>query len=195
MRARKWPVKLIAGIACVAAGLTGCSGSDPSTGSTSPAAAPTTTAAPIPSGKAPVLLEQIRPAVAALEAQLGGPQRYFEINATPTLVNLFVANGDQTQAVAYVYASKALQPPAAAQPASGPTFTAAEMTFDETRVMALTVAQLPTSTFLRFAVTGVSGGGVHYRIATLSELGTEFDVLVGPVGDVVGTDQLAPGES
>lgn len=141
------------------------------------------------------MLEQIRPAVTALEAELGGPQHYFEINATPTLVNLFVANGDQTQAVAYVYESKALQPPADAQPANGPTFTAAEMTFDETQVMALTVAQLPNSTFLRFAATGLAGGGVRYTIATLSELGTEFDVLVGPTGNVVGTDQLAPGQS
>ena len=182
-------------------GLTGllasCSGSAATTTSnnsptTNP---PTTTAAPIPVGKAPVLLEQIRPAVAALEAQLGGPQRYFEINATPTLVNLFVASADQTQAVAYVYEAKALQPAAAAQPANGPTFTASDMTFDETKVMALTVAQLPKSAFLRFAVTGVAGGGVRYTIATLSDLGTQFDVLVGPDGDVVGTDQLTPGES
>jgi hypothetical protein len=185
-------VTFAAAIVCSGAAMSGCSGSDSTSPSTNP---PTTTAAPIPAGQAPVLLEQIRPAVAALEAQLGGPQRYFEINATPTLINLFVASADQTQAIAYVYQAKALQPPADAQPASGPTFTAAEMTFDETKVMALTVAQLPKSTFLRFAVTGVAGGGVHYTIATLSELGNEFDVLVGPTGNVVGTDQLTPGES
>ena len=179
-------------VAVAIAGLAACSSSDATSSSTNP---PTTTAAPIPAGEAPVLLEQIRPAVAALEAQLGAPQRYFEINATPTLVNLFVATDNDTQAVAYVYEAKALQPPAEAQPASGPTFTAAEMTFDEARVMALTVAQLPNSTFLRFAVTGVAGGGVSYKIVTLSELGTEFNVVVGPTGSVVGTDQLTPGES
>ncbi len=173
-------------------GMAACSGSDATSSSTNP---PTTTAAPIPAGEAPVLLEQIRPAVAALEAQLGGPQQYFEINATPTLVNLFVATDNGTQAVSYVYEAKVLQPPAEAQQASGPTFTAAEMTFDEARVMALTVAQLPTSTFLRFAVTGAASGGVSYKIVTQSELGTEFNVLVGPTGNVVGTDQLTPGES
>ena len=142
-----------------------------------------------------MLLEQIRPAVAALEAQLGGPQRYFEINATPTLVNLFVAVDDATQAVAYIYAQDALQPPADARPASGPTFAASEMTFDETRVMALTVSQLPTSAFLRLAVTGIEEGAVNYTIVTLSDLGTEFQVFVGPMGDVLGTDQLTPPES
>src|SRR3954469_4421804 len=142
MRAGSRLARFAALVACAGAVMSACSSSDATSPSTN---APTTTAAPIPAGQAPVLLEQIRPAVAALEAQLGGPQRYFEINATPTLVNLFVASADQTQAIAYVYQAKALQPPADAQPASGPTFTAGEMTFDETKVMALTVAQLPKS--------------------------------------------------
>ena len=43
------------------------------------------------------VLDQIAPAVAAIEAELGGPQQYFEINATPQLVNLFVAIDGATQ--------------------------------------------------------------------------------------------------
>ncbi|MCU1388622.1 MAG: hypothetical protein JWL72_1960 [Ilumatobacteraceae bacterium] len=143
-----------------------------------------------------MLLDKIRPAVAALESKLGGPQEYFEINATVTLVNLFVATDNGTSAVAYVYdADGTLEPPAAPLPASGPTFVAKAMTFDETRVMALTVSQLPTSTFLRFSVTGAAGGGVGYQITAASELGSEFQVTVGPTGNVLGTDQLTPAES
>lgn len=177
---------------CLAVAAMGCSGSGP-TSTTSPT---TTTAAPIPSGQAPVLLDKIRPAVAALEARLGGPQQYFEINATVTLVNLFVATENATKAVAYIYdADGTLEPPADPLAASGPTFGASEMTFDETRVMALTVSQLPTSTFLRFSISGVQGGGVAYAITAGSSTGTEFQVSVGPSGDVLGTDQLTPTES
>ncbi|MCU1397911.1 MAG: hypothetical protein JWN62_1020 [Acidimicrobiales bacterium] len=194
MTIRRRPVLAIT-LAAALLTAAGCSSS--SNSSSSPGAgandAVTTTAAPIPVGKAPVLLDKIRPAVAALEATLGGPQEYFEINATVTLVNLFVATDNGTKAVAYVYdADGTLEPPAAAQPASGPTFAAEAMTFDETRVMALTVSQLPTSTFLRFSVTGAPGGGVGYQITAASELGSEFQVTVGPTGNVLGTDELTP---
>ena len=56
-----------------------------------------------------------------MEAKLGGPQQYFEVNATVTLVNLFVATVGGTQAVAYVYdADGTLEAPAAPEPAPPP---------------------------------------------------------------------------
>jgi hypothetical protein len=45
-------------------------------------------------------------AVAAVEAALGGPQQYAEINATPEGVNLFV-RGSETEELAYFYRSAA----------------------------------------------------------------------------------------
>ena len=71
-------------------------------------------------------MELIHPAVAALEAKLGGPQKYLEVNASPTLVNLFVAVDNATQAVAYVYAEGKLSDAAAPEQvkAGAPTFAA-----------------------------------------------------------------------
>ena len=37
------------------------------------------------------LLDEIGPAMAAVAGELGGTPQYFEVNATPQVVNLFVA--------------------------------------------------------------------------------------------------------
>ena len=51
---------------------------------------------------------EIAPAIAALEAELGGPQQYFEINATPQLVNLFVADAATAAVTPFVYVGGSL---------------------------------------------------------------------------------------
>jgi hypothetical protein len=149
----------------------------------------TTTGPPIPVGQAPLLIEMIRPAIAAVEAELGGPQQFFEVNATPTLVNLFVAESNATMAVAYVYQTGVLQPPADAQLASGPTFASVDLTFDETRVLANAIGALPTSTFRAFSAVGVQGGGVSYLVTIESALGGQLEVTVGPTGAILGTNE------
>lgn len=183
---------LVVCLSAAAAVIAGCSDSKSSDG-TNAANVTTTTGAPIPAGEAPLLVEQIRPAIAALEAELGGPQQYFEVNATPTLVNLFVAAEGATEAIAYVYQAGALQTPAAPEAASGPTFSAAELTFDETRVLANVVGSLPDSTLRGFSAVGVQGGGVSYVVTVESTRGGSLEVMVGPTGAILGTNgQLTP---
>ena len=178
---------LVACVTVAAGSVGGCSDSK-SSDETSAANFTSTTGAPIPAGDAPLLIEQIRPAIAAVEAELGGPQQFFEVNATPTLVNLFVAAEGGTEAVAYIYQAGALQPPAEPQPASGPTFGSAELTFDETLVLANVVGSLPDSTFRVFSAVGVQGGGVSYVVTVESTLGGSLEVTVGPTGAILGTN-------
>ena len=164
-----------------ASALVGCSD-----GSSTPDSAPTTTAAPITEGQAPLRVEDIRPAIEALEAKLAGPQQYFEVNATPTLVNLFVATENATKAVAYVYAVGELREPAEPQPASGPTFTADQLDFDDQTVLANVVAQLPTSQFRGFSAVGVETGGVSYLVTVDSKQGGRLEIAVTGDGEVIG---------
>jgi len=177
---------VVVGVIAVAASMVGCSDSKSSDGTS--ANATTTTGAPIPVGEAPLLIEQIKPAIAAVEAELGGPQQFFEVNATPTLVNLFVATEGATTAVAYIYQAGVLQAPAEPQTASGPTFAAADLTFDETRVLANVVSSLPDSTLRGFSAVGVEGGGVSYIVTVDSSRGGSLEVTVGPTGAILGTN-------
>ena len=77
---RTWLAAVLAvGMVC------GVCSSESSGSSSSPAP---TAAASVPSDGEPPRVDLIEPAIAALEAQLGLPQQYFEINATSHLVNL-----------------------------------------------------------------------------------------------------------
>jgi hypothetical protein len=179
----------------VAASLAGCSSSDgDSDGSVAPsttgAPVTTTTGKPIAIGEAPLRIELIGDAIAAVEGALGGPQRYFEVNATPTLVNLFVAVDDETAAVAYTYIGGELDKPAAKKEASGPTFAAAAVVFDPERVLANVVGSLPNSNFRAFSVLGIDAGGadgVRYVVVIESADGQGLQVFVDGNGAITGT--------
>ena len=139
----------------------------------------------------PLRLELIRPALAALEAKLGGSQRYFEVNATPTLVNLFVANSDNTQATAYVFTAGALSEPAAPEQvkAGAPTFGVADIAYDEAHVLDPVLVELPESTYRVFSIVGVANGGAAYLITMQSAKGGDFQVPVKPDGSIIGQAQ------
>jgi hypothetical protein len=135
---------------------------------------------------APLRVDAMAAAVAALEASLGGPQTYFEVNATPTLVNLYVA-GDGT-ATLYIYDAVpgTLGQPDAPQPASGPTFQWAAVDFDSDRVLTQALDQLPDSLPRFFSVTAVEGGSPVYQVVLESKEGGALSVVVAGDGTVEG---------
>ena len=132
------------------------------------------------------VVADIVPAVAAVEAERGGAQEYFEINATPQLVNLFVADGDQV--VPYVYVGGELAPPAPPQPADGPTFDAGAVTFDPDTILDGVTDELPDSDVVLFTIIGGPGGAVQYGAAVRSAAGGIIDVTLAADGTVQSVD-------
>ena len=136
------------------------------------------------------LVSGIRPAIEALEAELGAGQQYFEVTANQQVVNLFVAVDEATAAVPYVYLDGDVQPPAPALTgASGFTFGADAVDFEDSILDAVT-EELPDSTVEAFSIEGGEGGIVRYVIAMLSPEGGRLDVTVGPDGTVLAVDPV-----
>jgi hypothetical protein len=134
------------------------------------------------------LVDQIAPAMAAVEAELGGPQQYFEVNATPSIVNLFVATDGGATVTPYAYFDGVLEPPAPGGSASGETFGAAEVTFDPDAVLDQISTDLPESTVTQFVVLGGAGDAVQYEADVLSAQGGVLRVVLGPDGAVLAVD-------
>ena len=133
---------------------------------------------------------EIRPAIAAVEAELGGPQRYFEVTANGRFVNLFVAVDDATAAVPYLYVDGELQPPAPAQEgASGNTFVAADLDFDESTLLDRLVEELPNTQIEALSVYG-DGVGATYVVGGRSSVGGMLDIVITSDGGVVSVDPI-----
>ena len=183
------------GVVCAAAllALAACSDDKGGTAAGGGAGATTTTvaemSAPIPPGGGLPIVEQIGPAIAALEAELGGPQQYFEINATSQLVNLFVALNDGAVVQAWVYLDGELSS-SEGQPASGGTFAAADLDFDPALVLSKISSELPGSTLGSFYVNGDGEGNVKYGLLVTSDKGGGLDVAVGADGSVLSVDPV-----
>jgi hypothetical protein len=186
MRARL-AVLAAGAVLCVAS----CSddGGAASPGSTSPDTGSSYEMSPASVPDGPPRVDLIGPAVAALEAQLGAPQEYFEINATPRLVNLFVALSNGTVAQAWVYLDGELSS-AEGQPAQGNTFAAADLDFDAAAVLAQVATAVPGASLDSFVVQGDGQGHVQYEVLVTSSKGGGLDVIVGPDGAVKSVDPL-----
>ncbi len=135
------------------------------------------------------LLDQIGPAVAALEAQLGGPQEYFEINATARLVNLFVALNNGAVAQPWLYLGDTLTS-TEGQAAGGGTFTASSVDFDPDVVLSQVLTELPGITIESFYVHGDGEGNVLYGVLATSDKGGGLDVVLGADGSVKSVDPV-----
>ncbi len=159
-------------VAVVAVAMAGCGGSEGDTGGSS-------------------FVSDIRPAVAAVEAELGAGQQFFEVTANDRVTNVFVAVDGATAAIPYVYLDGELQPPAPKLTgASGFTFGADAIDFDEDQILAAVTDEIPGSTIDALSVEGGEGGIVRYVVSTLSPEGGMLDVTVGPDGTVLGVDPV-----
>jgi hypothetical protein len=134
------------------------------------------------------LLDQIAPAMAAVDTEMGGPQQYFEVNATPLGVNLFVATEGATQSVGYIYVGGELGSPGAAEPATGGTFTAADVTFDPGTILDAVTEDLSDSDVVRFAIAGNSNGEVQFTVDVQSDEGGTLQITLAEDGSVVSVD-------
>jgi hypothetical protein len=136
---------------------------------------------------APPRVDLINTAITALEERLGGPQRYFEINATSQLINLIVALNDGAVAQPWVYLDGELSSTDGVE-ASGFTFSAATLDFDPDRLLSKLQAELPQSSPDLFFVEGGAGGIVRYSVAVTSQQGGQLVVVVGRDGTVLSVD-------
>jgi hypothetical protein len=158
-----------------------------------PAASPDTvvvaTTVALPAAVELPLLDEIGPAVAALEAQLGGPQEYFEINATARLVNLFVALNNGAIAQPWLYLEGTLTS-TEGQTAGGGTFVATSMDFDPEVILSQVLTELPGISIESFYVHGDGQGNVLYGVLATSDKGGGLDVVLGADGSVKSVDPV-----
>ncbi|CAB4365325.1 unannotated protein [freshwater metagenome] len=145
--------------------------------------------APDPSSTELPVLDQIPLAIAAIEAQLGGPQQYFEINATAKLVNLFVALNNGAIAQSWVFVGGELSA-REGEAASGGTFAATGLDFDPALVFSKVREQLPGATLDSFYIHGDGQGHLLYGVLLTSAQGGGLDVVLGPKGEVKSVDPV-----
>lgn len=174
------------------AGLVGCSGDD-----IVPSLPAETTVMPLPAEcpvatESPVAVDQIGPALAAVEAELGGPQEYFEVNAADVVVNLFVAGtaADGSSTVTPYAFSRGELTAQPATAADGNRFAAAAVQIDPQRVLSCVVGQLPSSMVTAFVVEGGPNGVVRYTVVVTSEQGGQLVVEVSGTGQVLSVDPV-----
>ena len=134
------------------------------------------------------VVDQIAPAIAAVESELGGPQQFFEINATPQVVNLFVATDGGTMVTPYVYVGGEVASPAEPTTAEGATFVADAVTFDAATILDGVTDELPDSDVARLSIVGGPGGAVRYGATVQSDAGGTLEIVLGPDGTVQSVD-------
>ena len=141
-------------------------------------------------GDSPALkVDEIDEAVAAVIATTGGDVSFFEINATPDLVNLFL-DDKRGSAINFVWENGELRDETEAAPADGRSFDASEMNFTSD-VYEQVEKELPDSLLRAFTITADGPNGeILHRVVIQSERGGQFAVLVDPTGKILGSDPL-----
>ena len=171
----------VAVVACLV--LVGCSGT-----TTPETTTPETTTSAGLAGDLPIV-DQIDDAIAALETKLGGPQDYFEINATARLVNLFVALDGGTTVQPWLYFDGALTFEEGA-PAQGGVLRALDLDFDPTRIFVQLQADLSGATIESFYIHGDGQGAVQYGALLTTSQGGAIDVELSGDGRILSSEPL-----
>lgn len=134
-------------------------------------------------------VEEIDDAVKAVVELTGKPAKFFEINATPDLINLFLDDGNGS-AINFVWNGAELRDETGVALADGVSFDASGMSFT-TDVYALVEDELPDSLLRAFTITADGPNGeILNRVVVQSERGGQFSVLVDSVGKILGSDPL-----
>jgi hypothetical protein len=147
-------------------------------------------------GEDPTLaVDLIDDAVAAVAEVLDTEPAFFEINATPELVNLFV-DDEKGNAINFVFDRDGLAEETTVAPADGVPFRLDSYVFDES-IYANVEEELPDSILRAFSVvaqtpeTDSLEGDELYRVVIQSERGGQFAVFVNRDGKILGSDPLA----
>jgi hypothetical protein len=139
----------------------------------------------------PLRVDLIEGALDAVEERSDSPVAYFEVNATPLVVNLFVSTTNDS-VVQYVYDGTALVGPSEPLAAEGTTFDRALLDFAPDDVLGKVLGELPDSQPYMFVINGlgtdVVASRVEYRILLRSVKGGELAVVVDRTGGIIGTD-------
>ena len=142
------------------------------------------------SSKEALSVSDIDNAVAAVGKVLGKTPEFYEINATPTLVNLFAADG-KGNAINFVFEEGKLAQETSVAPAEGESFSASGMAFNS-KVFSRVQKELPDSILRAFSIIGDNPtGGVKYRVVLQSDMGGQLAVFVDPTGKILGTDVMS----
>lgn len=171
-------------------GLAACSGDGDSSLSSAPAtSAGDDSSLPDVADDALPIIDQIPVAIAALEAETGGPADFFEVNATAQLVNLFVALNDGAVAQPWLYVGGTLTA-SEGQAANGGTFAGADVEFDPEAILSQVLTEVPGIRIESFYIHGDGAGNVLYGVLATSERGGGLDIVLGADGAVKSVDPV-----
>ena len=135
------------------------------------------------------IVDQIDDAIAALELELGGPQEYFEINATARLINLFVAVDAGTAVQPWLYFGGELTADDRA-PAEGGVLRAGDLDFDPVTIFSRLQSELPGATIESFYIHGDGLGAIQYAALLTTSQGGAIEVELRSDGQIISSEPL-----
>lgn len=124
--------------------------------------------------------------MAAVDEARDGDVEYFEVNADPLAVNLFVATDGGATVTGYLYVDDDLIGPAPSRTVeSGFVFTSADVDFDPDLILGEVTGQLSAPEISRFVITGTDTGAPRYEAVIVSGRGGVLVVALSATGEIL----------